>query len=324
MAGPGTFDRRASLKMLGGHLLAAVGCRQAAAGEGLLTPKRDPADDPLSRRRELSLVRPWGVQLQNSDVDKIAASPLDLIVVDHALDEPGRVVARPEDVARLKAKPGGGRRIVLAYLSVGEAETFRPYWKPEWAKTPPEWLGPSNPNWPGSFVAKYWEKSWQDIVFRAPDSILNAIITAGFDGAFLDRVDAYSDWEARRPAAPAEMVELVAALATHARAANPAFILMSQNSEPLLRRKQFRDLIDAVSKESLLYGLPGPELPNSDSDIAWSLTGLNAARSDGIPVFAIEYLNDPQKIEAARRRLESLGFVPFFATRALDRMPGAS
>ncbi len=77
----------------------------------------------------------------------------------------------------------------------------------------------------------------------------------------LDRVDAYSDWEARRPAAPAEMVELVAALATHARAANPAFILMSQNSEPLLRRKQFRDLIDAVSKESLLYGLPVPSSP---------------------------------------------------------------
>lgn len=284
-------------------------------------PHRSAAKGML-RRELLSGVSTWGCQFQNIDLDRIAASDLDLIVVDHALGQPERVVADAEDIERLKMRPDGRRRLVLAYLSVGEAEDYRPYWKSAWKRQPPGWLGPVNPAWPGAYNVRYWDDEWKDITYRGQGSILRAILGAGFDGAFLDRVDGYADWERERPAASNEMIELVSELADVARAGTPEFIIISQNAEPLLRVAEFRNVIDGVSKESLLYGLQGQETANTKSDVAWSLAGLNAAHRDGIPVLAIEYLQDPRKIEAAREELSRLGFVAFFANRALDRVPG--
>ena len=51
------------------------------------------------------------------------------------------------DVARLRKKPDGKPRLVLAYLSVGEAEDYRAYWKKGWKEKPPAWLGPESPVW---------------------------------------------------------------------------------------------------------------------------------------------------------------------------------
>ena len=312
--------RRGTLSALGAAILTVIGSRGGTAVDSARSADGNPAD-MTGRRRQLAEVRKWGCQFQNTDIGRIAASPLDMIVVDHALDQPGRVVATAAEIERLKTKPDGSRRLVLAYLSVGEAENYRPYWNSNWANDPPAWLGPSNVNWPGSYVARYWEPDWQKIVFSGDESILAGILAAGFDGVFLDRVDAYIDWEATRPAAPAEMVELVRRLAATARAADPHFLIISQNAEPLLRRKAYRDLIDGVSKESLLYGLAAPGTPNTEQDIAWSMTGLNAAHGDAIPIFAIEYLDDPKKMKVAAVRLATHGFKPFFANRALDRLP---
>lgn len=274
-------------------------------------------------KRTLSQARLWGCQYQNINVDRLAASSLDLIVVDHALGQPDMIVARPEDVQKLKRKPDGSRRIVLAYISVGEAEDFRPYWKPAWAKASPSWLGSSNPDWPGGYGVRFWEPAWQQIIYAQDDSILDRIISAGFDGVFLDRVDAYTDaeWREVRPSAKEDMISLVAELSQRARNKSPGFLIMVQNAEGLLKNSRYRNLIDGVTKESLLFGLSGPGIPNSRGDVGWSLAGLQAAKSDGIPVFSIEYIDDPKKIALARRMLEALGFVPFFANRALDQLP---
>lgn len=317
------LTRRACLGTLPGLLFSAARAEKAAADTPNGLAVALPPEANLRRRRRglLDAVRAWGCQFQNADVARIAASGLDLIVVDHALGESEIVAAARDDIERLKAKPGGGRRLVLAYLSVGEAEDYRPYWQNSWKKSPPSWLGPANPAWPGAYTVRFWEPAWKDIVFKGEESILAHIRKAGFDGVFLDRVDGYSDWEPKRPAAPFEMIDLVSELASLARTGAPDFLVVGQNSEPLLRQERYRDLIDGVSKESLLYGLSAPEAPNSEGDIAWSLAGLNAAHRDGIPVFAIEYLDDAGKITAARSTLQRMGFVPFFANRALDRMP---
>ena len=36
------------------------------------------------------------------------------------------------DLARLRVKPDGSRRVVLSYLSIGEAENYRYYWNKSW------------------------------------------------------------------------------------------------------------------------------------------------------------------------------------------------
>ena len=72
----------------------------------------------------------WSYQL-TGNMSAIAASNADVVVVD--ADHGG-------SAARFKTKPGGGRRAAIAYLSVGEAETWRGYWKSCCASSRPQRL----------------------------------------------------------------------------------------------------------------------------------------------------------------------------------------
>jgi cysteinyl-tRNA synthetase, unknown class len=99
------------------------------------------------------------------------------------------------DIARLKIKNGGGSRLVIAYMSIGEAEDYRYYWQSGWSSSPPEWLGPENPDWAGNYLVEYWNDDWQDIIFGSADSYLGRILSCGFDGVYLDKIDSYETWE---------------------------------------------------------------------------------------------------------------------------------
>lgn len=54
-------------------------------------------------------------------------------------------------------KANGGKHLILAYMSIGEAEDYRYYWKDEWKDHPPGWMAGENPDWPGNYKVKYWE-----------------------------------------------------------------------------------------------------------------------------------------------------------------------
>ncbi len=67
----------------------------------------------------LSAATSWHYQLDNIDVDQLAATPGDLLVIDYAKFQ-GKNQLTKEEVARIKAGPDGRGRYVVAYLSVGE------------------------------------------------------------------------------------------------------------------------------------------------------------------------------------------------------------
>lgn len=312
------FSRRAVMAGGTATLISSVFGRATMADEVIPLPMSKERQASVKRLNE---ARYWGCQYQNIDVAQVSASRLDLIVVDHALGSPDSGIASAPDVERMKRKPNGGRRIVIAYLSVGEAENYRPYWQAAWNSNPPVWLSKPNANWPGAYLVRYWDRDWQDINYSADGSILDLIVRAGFDGVFLDRVDAYTEWQAERPRSGDDMIALVAGLATRARAMNPGFLVISQNAEGLLRDPRFREHIDGAAKESLLFGLAEQNKRNTDADIAWSLRGLNAVKRAGLPVFAIEYIDDRENIARATKELNALGFLPVFAKRELDELP---
>lgn len=275
---------------------------------------------PISRaegRTLLAQVVRWGCQYQNIDVLDIAASPLDLIVIDPILDGVTRRHADQNDVAGLQRKPDGGRQLVFAYLSIGAAEEYRPYWNPRWLVDKPTWLGNQDPNWPRSHSVRYWHPDWERIVADG----LGRIVAAGFDGAFLDRVDAYGDWRGAHPGAVDDMADLVIRLADSARMLRPGFLLISQNAEVLLALDRYKVVIDGVSKESLLTGLQGEGTANRRDQIAWSMNYLSQAQKAGLTVLAIEYLKEPLAVAAARQRHRAMGFIPFVGDRLLDRLP---
>jgi len=57
------------------------------------------------------------------------------------------------------------------------------------------WLLDENPDWPGNYKVKYWDIEWKSIIFGASDAFLNRILDSGFDGVYLDIIDAYEYFE---------------------------------------------------------------------------------------------------------------------------------
>lgn len=99
------------------------------------------------------------------------------------------------DIRDLGNKSNGGKRLVVAYMSIGEAEDYRYYWNSDWETNPPSWLKGENPNWEGNFKVEYWDTNWQQIIFGNDTSYVKKILDAGFDGVYLDIIDAFEYFE---------------------------------------------------------------------------------------------------------------------------------
>lgn len=262
----------------------------------------------------------WGYQLRNLDPEPrkvIADSQYDLVVTDYARGEDRKEIPlTKEEVAGMQTRPDGSKRLVIAYLSIGETENYRWYWKPEWDKQRPAWMGKENKEWKANYLAKYWEPEWQKIIYGYVDKVLDA----GFDGFYFDRVDAYyyfGDNEEAR----GKMAKFVIELANYARSKKPGVAIMVQNAEELLTRKDYVEAIDGIAKESLLYGIPGLDKPNAKSDVDETVPLLKKASTAGKSIFVVEYLAKPANItDAAKRINEDLGFSLYVGTRGLAQL----
>lgn len=139
-------------------------------------------------RNVLYLINPQRYADRDALLSALASVPVDLLIVD-AEAEDGPLTA--DDVERMRWKPNGARRLVLCYLSIGEAESYRDYWDARWDVEPPDWILDENPTWPGNYTVCYWNASWQAII----DECLEHILAVGFDGVYFDGVDVYERFE---------------------------------------------------------------------------------------------------------------------------------
>jgi cysteinyl-tRNA synthetase len=293
--------------------------------------------DTLGRREgpALAEARSWGYQLQNFNPLTIP-SMIDVMVVDYSRDGTARREMQPEEVAALRRRLDGGQRIVLAYLSIGEAESYRFYWRGHWAWLRPGWLGPESTTWKGNYPVRFWQPGWQRLIVQGRPSALgrllelqadwrkpyvDRVIEAGFDGVYLDRVDAYYEWKGERSTAEEDMVELVTRLSAYARARKPGFLVVAQNGEELLAHEPYLQALDGVAKEDLMFGVAGDERRNRPQEFLRSAGLLGRARAAGLKVMVVEYVEDPAKRAEARARMGDLGFLIQFAQRRLNLPP---
>ena len=272
-------------------------------------------------QQRLGTVTSWHYQLQNIDVAALSQLDVDLIVIDYARSSPE--VAPPveltrEEVELLRKRPDGGRRIVLAYLSIGEAEEYRFYWKAEFAKVRPAWHAARNNRWPDNHRVRFWMDAWKEIIVRRTGSYLDRIQDAGFDGVYLDRIDVYASLAREQPDARPEMIALIREIADKARHRQPDFLIIAQNAEELLEDASYRAMIDGLAKEDYVYGIMGDGRPNAAEVLQWSAEKLRLMKADGKPVLVVEYLSDPLKQSNARAEIEREQFIHLFARRALD------
>lgn len=313
-----------------------------------------------SRPVLIKLVKSWAYQIQGLEyeeaVDKLVRLNVDMVVVEpmttmtdfNDFDAMG-MIEKLKDSVSTDPKY---RKLVLAYVDIGQAEEWRTYFRNDWR--PPTRLRPGWPDlmvgedpdgWSGNYPVAFWDTRWKGIVVNGERSILGEVLDLGFDGIYMDWVEAYDDEgvisrakvEGKDPAE--EMVTFIGEIRKYARKRNPDFLIVPQNAPYLIEElieeaDGYLDVIDAIAQEDLSFSGGGDtdwDDPES-GDIKTPRGSYEWCREDlarvltkylkaGKPVFTVDYCLKPENIKEAREYSLSKGFVPFVSRTPLDRLP---
>lgn len=140
----------------------------------------------------LYLINPDNFSSKATFINAVTATNYDAVIMDLFL---GNEAFTTAEIEQLRQKANGGTRLVICYMSIGEAEDYRYYWNDSWNSSRPQFIADENPDWPGNYKVQYWNQEWQGLIYKNPDSYLSKIQAAGFDGVYLDIIDAFEYFE---------------------------------------------------------------------------------------------------------------------------------
>ena len=264
-------------------------------------------------------IRFWAYQINNEDqpgtIQAYVDSRYDMLVLDDTRSVKGNEAYDVKtDVARLKASLNsfGGKKIVIAYMDAGEAEDYRWYWQEGWQIGRPDWIVAKDPGgWKGNYPVKFWKNEWKELMKQ----YLDKIIEDGYDGVYLDWLEAYSFGPVKAVAKAEgldpekEMKRFILDLRSHVEKTKPEFIFIAQNAAELGKYPEYVYLFDAISQEEVFSGKETKTL----------IDQLKLWQDLQKPVFNVEYETDPAKA----KRLYEIGdmhkYKTYVTTRELDR-----
>ncbi len=302
----------------------------------------------------LGEVETWGYQIQGLEedgaVDALANSDYDLLVVEPTRSEQGSENFDTAGmVSRLKATEGasGNRKLVIAYVDVGQAEDWRTYWLDSWEAptegqtgTPDFLLALDPDGWAGDYQVAYWDARWRQIML-GEGGLIDQVLDDGLDGVYMDWVAAYEDEMVIAAAADAgldpreAMIDYLSDIRTYARGRDSDFLLIQQNAADLgVSHPEALSVVDAIGHEGVWF--------SGEADVDWGdpasgdqcipVTGeghstafyigeLMTYQNAGKVVFTIDYAQEPTNVRNCYEASRALGFIPFVSLTPLDRLP---
>ncbi len=314
---------------------------------------------PLS----LSQVDFFSYQIQGLDedgaVDVLANSHYDMLVLEPTRTDwssDAKYFDTKAMVAKLKnskASDGIHRKLLIAYIDIGEAEDWRWYWtwSKEWDCIPPipadwpDYILICDPDgWSGNYPIAYWDPRWKDIVIyglnqdSSPhgdyNSIIDEVIKAGFDGIYLDWVEAFENQEVmaeaqRQGKDPAvEMINFIQEMRDYAEKRNPDFIIIQQNAASLIDgHPELSSVIDAIAQEAIWYDGDadvdwddpnGYDFINDPSLVNYYIDYLDEYLDASVPIFNVEYTLNYEN--DAYRKSYDKGYLPYCTRRSLSKL----
>lgn len=305
---------------------------------------------PSFADNRLSNVQSWMYQIQDLDedgaVETLATTEYDLLVIEPGNNFSEWAYDTQWIVNQLREKPGGGARILLAYIDIGQAEDYRSYWQDDWIppkgnrRGDPDFLITSDSDgWSGNYPVAYWDNAWQSY-WLGQDGIVAELAQLGFDGIYLDWVEAYDNDMVRDAASefgisPEDsMVEFIEKLGAAGRAINPEFLVVAQNAIYLIDvdPKRYINAIDALAVEDTwFHGWGDSDWDDPDGgdqrdrhedeySTEARLAQISRYQSAGLPVFSVDYALKKNNVEQVYHEALEQGFIPLVSRVALSKL----
>lgn len=259
-------------------------------------------------------------QLQNMDYQTLVNRSFKFAVID---DDDANI-----NSTQLAALSSQGKSL-WAYVSAGEAETYRSYWSGN--NLPGSGLLiDQNPNWPTGYRVKFWDEGWQQIVLNR----VGALAREGYSGAYFDVLDVYNvnsvkqAFLATNPGGDVRkaMEDFVVRISEYAKSINPNFKIVVQNAvalvnsgvdilnpmDPLTPSERFLNAIDGLGKETTFT--LGSTYPISWGP--WDKRYTDILIDAGKFVVGLEFPTTAAAEQFALEQMVKAGFIPYIDDRA--------
>lgn len=257
--------KRVRLKVFG--LMLILVCFRAVLAAGAQGDDRSPAEERLSG------VESWfyylSADLLSDDLDRLIASDYDLVVIDPIITENDNT---DYDIVSVVEALHDSGKIVIAYMDIGQAEDFRTYWQPGWGIGDPVWIVGEDPDgWSGDYPVAFWWDEWRAIWFDPTEGLLQLLLNVGFDGIYMDWIEAYSDENVVAFAEEdgvdpvEEMLWFIGDIADYTKDQRADFIVIAQNAPELIEVEGYLEVVDGIAMESIWFdGAVDGEIPEGD------------------------------------------------------------
>ncbi len=243
----------------------------------------------------------YGEALPSSDFDDY-----DIIVFDRDKHPP---------VQNLKAKG----KILLGYVSVGEAEKYRPDYEDIRATHA---LLEENPNWKGHYAVDVRRPEWTQYLIQ---EVIPQVIRQGFHGIFIDTLDSAEDLEAKNPKKYAGMIKAAAEVVRTIRLNYPDLRIMVNRGFAVM--PAIAGDVDYLLAESVLANYDFKKKKASffpDTVYQEYVDKMQALKREApqLRLVTLDYwdMKDVGGVKKIYARQKANGFMPYVTTIGLDRV----
>lgn len=262
-----------------------------------------------------NLIRPAGLQDVKKWVILLSYDPSTQDIKSPDIQRYDMAILDPDFHPPMATKDNG-RTIFIAYVSLGEAESYRSYW--DSIKGSP-FLLKENPNWRENYYVDVRNKRWQEIIL---DDVIPSIVAQGFDGIMMDTIDTAAFLQGQNAVDYAGSEDAMISFIRKIRARYPKLLLISNNGFAVLER--IAGYIDGMLVEDIHMMIDFANagymrVPDTDRDYKVDLL-KKMQEAYRLPVFVIDYAPSENRplIRELIDKNKKLGFKPYIAERDLD------
>jgi uncharacterized protein (TIGR01370 family) len=207
----------------------------------------------------------------------------------------------------------------VGYVSIGEAEDYRFYWK----KIKNEgFIIAENADWKGNYYIDPRNERWKSVII---DEVIPRVLNCGYHGIFMDTLDTAEYLEWLDPDKYEGSIDAMVELVRDIRRRYPTIIMISNNGYPLLSR--IAQYIDAALVEDLytaydfatgVYGLQDTNITKENRQILHDISARYR-----VPILTLDYVHpdDSTTKLSIERKSKDNGFFPYIADINLEVLP---